>query len=244
MLGGMIGRILAAVLLAVAAFAATPAHAQTAGERAEVVVELYTSQGGCTQCPRANRLLGWYGREPRVLALTFPVNIWDYLGWRDTFAQPEFSERQRAYSRALRVRGRFTPQLVMNGARQISAADWDAARATLDQARSHRLDAPRLTITRLRSGRVRVTVGPGARDANADVWLMAYDPGPVSVSVTSGVNRSIVIPHYNLVTRVERVDTWSGETMWFERSLCMPRCAVIVQAPNGGPILAAAYTLN
>lgn len=242
MLGGMIARILAAALIGLAALAA-PARAQTTGERAEVVVELYTSQG-CTQCPRANRLLGWYAREPRVLALTFPVNIWDYLGWRDTFALPEFGERQRAYSRTLRVRGRFTPQLVMNGASQISASDWDAARATLDQARTTRLHQPAVTITRLRGGRVRVTIGAGPAGSRADVWLITYDPGPVSVNITGGVNRSLVVPHYNLVTRVEQIDQWTGGTMWFERPLCTPRCAVLVQQPTGGPVLAAAYTLN
>src|SRR5690606_18419385 len=133
MLAAMIVRFTAVVLIALAA-AALPARAQTQGERAQMVVELYTSQG-CTQCPRANRLLGMFSRDDGVLALTFPVGIWDYLGWHDTFAQPEFAERQRSYSQTLRVRGRFTPQLVVNGARTISASDWDEARATYDGAR-------------------------------------------------------------------------------------------------------------
>jgi len=133
MVAGMIVRFLAALAIAVAA-TATPALGQTQGRRAATVVELYTSQG-CSQCPRANRLLGMFSREDDVLALTFPVGIWDYLGWHDTFAQPEFAERQRSYSQTLRVRGRFTPQLVVNGARTISASDWDEARATYDGAR-------------------------------------------------------------------------------------------------------------
>ena len=130
MLKGMIVRFLAVVALALTATIGS-ARAQTPGYQAEMVVELFTSQG-CTQCPRANRLAGMFAREDDVLALTFPVGIWDYLGWRDTFARPEFSERQRAYSRTMRVRGRFTPQLVFNGASQISASDWDQARATFD----------------------------------------------------------------------------------------------------------------
>src|SRR5690606_25054969 len=102
MLPRMIARFLAALLFGLAATTLS-AHAQVQGQRVQTVVELYTAQG-CTQCPRANRLLGGFSREDGVLALTFPVGIWDYLGWPDTFAQREFSDRQRDYSNALRVR--------------------------------------------------------------------------------------------------------------------------------------------
>lgn len=242
MLGAMIGRFLAVVLVGLAALAA-PARAQTPGTRAEAVVELYTSQG-CTQCPRANRLLGNFAREERVLALTFPVGMWDYLGWNDTFAQPEFSDRQRAYARTMRTRGRFTPQLVLNGSRQLSASDWDDARVALD----HALTSPRvlgrgdLAITRLSAGRVRVTLNANARGEGADIWLIAYDPGPLAVVVSGGLNVNRTVLHYNLVRSVERVDVWNGRSVWYERARCTPECAVIVQTPSGGPILGAAYT--
>lgn len=242
MLRAMIGRFLAAAFVALAALTTT-VRAQTPGERADVVVELYTSQG-CTQCPRANRLLGNFAREPGVLALTFPIGIWDYLGWHDTFARPEFADRQRDYGRALRARGRFTPQLVLSGARQLSAADWDDARVALDQARA----APRalargdLAITRLNGGRVRVTLNANSRGEGADIWLLAYDPGPLAVVVNGGLNINRTVLHYNLVRSIERVDTWNGRSVWYERARCSPECAVIIQQPNGGPILAAAYT--
>jgi hypothetical protein len=242
MLARMMARFLAAILLALAA-TATGAHAQQQGERAQMVVELFTSQG-CTQCPRANRLLGMFAREDDVLALTFPVGIWDYLGWHDTFAQPEFAERQRSYSQTMRVRGRFTPQLVINGSRQISASDWDQARATYDAARAQGwpATAPDLSIAHLRNGRVRVTVGARANAPAADIWLVAFDPGPLTVVVTGGANRNRSVAHYNLVRWIERLDTWNGRSAWYERQRCQPECAVLVQEPNGGRILAARYT--
>jgi hypothetical protein len=242
MLARMIVRFLAAMLLALAATAGS-AHAQAQGERAQMVVELFTSQG-CTQCPRANRLLGMFAREDDVLALTFPVGIWDYLGWHDTFAQPEFAERQRAYSQTLRVRGRFTPQLVFNGARQLSASDWDQARATYDAVRAQGwpASAPDLSITRLRNNRVRVTVGARANAPAADIWLLAYDPGPITVVITGGANMNRSVAHYNLVRWIERLDGWNGSSAWYERPRCVPECAVIVQEPDGGRILAARYT--
>jgi len=238
----MIVRFLVALAIAIAA-TATPALAQTQGRRAATVVELYTSQG-CSQCPRANRLLGMFSREDDVLALTFPVGIWDYLGWHDTFAQPEFAERQRAYSQTLRVRGRFTPQLVVNGARTISASDWDEARATYDDQRraGFPATAPDVSLTLLRNGRARATIGSGPAGSNAEVWMLAYDPGPITVVVAGGVNRNRSVPHYNLVKWIERVGTWNGVGVWHERPRCQPECAVLVQEPNGGRILAAVYT--
>ena len=237
-----LARLLAIALIALAA-SAMEATAQTQGRRADAVVELFTSQG-CAQCPRANRLLGSYTREDGVLGLTFPVGIWDYLGWEDTLARPEFGDRQRAYSTALRERRR-TPQLVLNGARQVSAADWDDARTALDSVRGGGwpLGGPaELSITRLASGRVRATLGAGApRTTPAEVWFAAFDPGPVAVEVAGGVNRNRIIMHYNLVERLDRVGTWSGGAIWFERARCGPRCAVILQEPNGGRIIAAAY---
>ena len=242
MLWVMIARFLAALLLALAASAGT-VRAQTTGEPAQMVVELYTSQG-CTQCPRANRLLATFAREEGVLALTLPVGIWDYLGWRDTLAQPEFSQRQRAYSQTLRVRGRFTPQLVINGGRQISASDWDDARMAYDAERATGwpAHAPEVSISRLRNTRVRVTLSAGAHPGPADIWLLAYEPGPITVVVTGGANIHRTISHYNVVRRIERVGLWEGAAVWHERPRCDPECAVIVQEPNGGRILAAAFT--
>lgn len=241
MFARMIARFLAAMILALAA-SVTAAQAQDTGRRAPVVVELYTSQG-CTQCPRANRLLGRFSHEDGVLALTFAVGIWDYLGWSDTFAQPAFTNRQRDYSQALRVRGRFTPQLVINGAVSSTASDWDEALATLDDTRRTPLAAPpELTLTRVRSGRVRVAVGGAPRREAANVWLVSYDPGPVIVFITGGLNLNRRIYHYNVVRDLDLLGQWAGGPIYFEHDRCQPECAVILQEPDGGRILAATYT--
>ncbi len=233
----MITRFLAAVLFCMAA--ATNAGAQTQGRRADVVVELYTSQG-CTQCPRANRLLGSLSRTEGVLGLTFPVGIWDYLGWSDTFARPEFTDRQRAFSEALRERRR-TPQLILNGARQVSASSWDDARAALDAERAAPSTPIDISLVRARGGRVRVAIGESSSSPGADVWWVDYDSDQISVLITRGLNRNRSVSHYNLVRRIERLGSWTGAATTYERSRCLPSCAVLVQEPNGGRVLAAAY---
>jgi hypothetical protein len=78
------------------------------------VVELYTSQG-CSSCPPADALLKAYAERKDVLALTLPVDYWDYLGWKDTLGSAKHSERQRNYARARGDGQVYTPQVVING---------------------------------------------------------------------------------------------------------------------------------
>jgi hypothetical protein len=97
-----------------ALFAAALSQTAAARDRTPVVVELFTAQG-CSACPKANLLLDRYADRSDVVALTFPVDYWDYLGWRDTFAQPAFTERQRAYADRLKLRSLTTPEFDIDG---------------------------------------------------------------------------------------------------------------------------------
>lgn len=240
MLPRVIGRFFAFALLATIGLS-SPAFAQRQGERADIVVELFTSQG-CTQCPRANRLLGILSAEDGALGLTFPVDIWDYLGWADTLARADFTRRHRAYTSSLRGR-RFTPQLVVNGASQVSASDWDEARSVFEAERSP--DRPRpqvgINLTRLRNDRIRVTLEAAPLSTPLDVWMVSYDPGPIIVLVTGGPNTNRSVAHHNVAIDIEQLGTWTGESVWYERARCRPYCAILVQEPNGGQIVAAAY---
>ena len=69
-----------------------PAHADP-----RAVVELFTSQG-CSSCPPADKIIGELARDPNVIALSMPIDYWDYLGWKDTLALPGHARRQRAYA--------------------------------------------------------------------------------------------------------------------------------------------------
>ena len=95
--------------------AGMPAHAQQAPVQPRAVVELFTSQG-CSSCPAADALFVELAKDPSLIALTFPVTYWDYLGWKDTLGQPAFTKRQKLYAKARGDGQIYTPQAVVNGA--------------------------------------------------------------------------------------------------------------------------------
>src|SRR3984885_8858207 len=93
------------------------------------VVELFTSQG-CSSCPPADKIIGELAKDPSVIALSMPIDYWDYLGWKDTLADARFSARQQAYSRVRGDRGVYTPQVVVNGSVHLIGSD----RAGIEEA--------------------------------------------------------------------------------------------------------------
>src|SRR5580704_15207858 len=93
------------------------------------LLELFTSQG-CSSCPAADKLLGELAGDPSLIALSLPIDYWDYLGWKDTLASPGDSARQRAYAHVRGDRQVYTPQMVINGATHALGSD----RAAVERA--------------------------------------------------------------------------------------------------------------
>src|SRR6195256_7088144 len=90
-----------------------PAHAEP-----PAVVERFPSQG-CSSCPPADRIIGELANDPSVIALSMPIDYWDYLGWKDTLADARFSARQKAYSQMRGDREVYTPQVIVNGSAHV-----------------------------------------------------------------------------------------------------------------------------
>ncbi len=122
----MVRRCLAYAVIAVRAMRSI-ASAALADPRA--VIELFTSQG-CSSCPPADKLLGEFAADPSLIAITLPIDIWDYLGWRDTLADPRNTKRWQGYSKSRGDRERYTPQAVVNGVAHAVGSD----RAGIDKA--------------------------------------------------------------------------------------------------------------
>src|SRR5712692_7021322 len=92
------------------------------------VIELFTSQG-CSSCPAADKLLGELARDPSIVAMSLPIDYWDYLGWKDTLAKPRHAVRQRAYAQLRGDREVYTPQVVINGVAHALGSDKTAIAA-------------------------------------------------------------------------------------------------------------------
>ncbi|HYE46707.1 MAG TPA: DUF1223 domain-containing protein [Caulobacter sp.] len=216
-------------LVPVSAPAAQPA-------KPPVVVELFTAQG-CSSCRAANDHLAQIADDPGVLALTFAVDYWDYLGWRDTFAQPAFVERQRAYARKLAVREVYTPQVVIDGRYQTGGVRADKVDALVAQAAKAPRNPPDMQFL----GTTRVAVGSGpAPRGGADVWLIRYDPRQQEITPRRGDNRGETLVHKNVVRQVARLGGWSGRPTAYRKPKPVEdglRTVVIVQAAKGGRII-------
>ncbi|MBW6420242.1 DUF1223 domain-containing protein [Rhizobium sp. XQZ8] len=210
---------------------AAPALAET---KNPVVVELFTSQG-CSSCPPANANLVKLSKEPDILALSFAVTYWDYLGWRDIFDKQEFTDRQTRYEPSLGVDGPFTPQMVINGRSSIIGQDLKEIRATI--AAQQRLPGPALSF---KSNAVVVAAGDRPKAA-ADIWLVKYDAGVVTVPVARGENAGEKLPHAHVVRELTRLGSWSGDAVSLpvSKAEAGKKRAVLVQEPDGGKILAA-----
>ncbi|WP_095083854.1 DUF1223 domain-containing protein [Mesorhizobium sophorae] len=199
------------------------------------VVELFTSQG-CSSCPPANANLIKVKDQPDVLALSFNVTYWDYLGWKDTFGRQEFTQRQVTYEPSLGHDGPFTPQVVVNGRADVVGAAPGEIQQLISS--TDRASGPSLSLD---GGKVSIGAGaaPGGR---ADVWLVHYAKGVVEVPVARGENTGRTLPHANVVHSLNKIGSWTGDAT----ALDVPAAsgglstAVLVQSPGGGPILAAA----
>lgn len=226
-LGG-IGRSI--LLSSLAAAAAMPV---AAAGRQPTVVELFTSQG-CSSCPPANANLIKISNRKDVLALSFAVTYWDYLGWKDTYGRPEFTERQVTYEPGLNQSGPYTPQMVINGSATTVGNDLPEIVSLLDAA-------PRLQGPVLALHQDRIEIGSGAEAGSADVWLVRYDPRIEAVPVARGENGGATLQHTHVVHSLKRLGTWDGHGTAFSlpRSEAGLKTAVLVQQPNGGPILSA-----
>jgi hypothetical protein len=200
-------RRIACVRALVAVFAT--AFPLMAGAEPRAVVELFTSQG-CSSCPDADRLLGELSKDPGVLALSLPINYWDYLGWKDTLADARHGTRQKAYSQVRGDRAVYTPQIVVNGVAQALGSDRDAIEQAVTESRR---EADVLSVpVALSIDKDAVTVKTSAGEAaapTAEVWLCPVSRA-IQVHIGRGENRGKTITYTNVVRGWIKLGTWTG----------------------------------
>jgi hypothetical protein len=203
----MVSRCLAYVV-AICASVAVPLAVAHADPRA--VIELFTSQG-CSSCPPADKLIGEFAADPSLVSISLPIDYWDYLGWKDTLADPHHTARQKGYSKVRGDREVYTPQVVVNGGLHALGSDRSAIERAIAQSRQNpeTLAVP-VTLT-VGDGRLMVAV-PDGNDlhALAEVWICALTKA-VTVSIKRGENRGKTITYFNVARRWLKLDNWNGK---------------------------------
>jgi len=186
-----------------------PAHADP-----RAVVELFTSQG-CSSCPPADQIIGELAKDPNVIALSMPIEYWDYLGWKDTLADTRFSARQKAYSQMRGDRDVYTPQMIVNGSANVIGSD----RAGIESAiqNTQKAGVMSVPVTMTLSGKqinVSVAASKAATSAHGEVWICSVSKS-VPISIGRGENRGQQVTYYNVVRNLIKVGDWNGSsTSW------------------------------
>jgi hypothetical protein len=226
---------LTAAALLGGAFTAAPA---ATGESRPAVVELFTSEG-CSSCPPAEAYVGELVRRRGVLALTYHVDYWDDLGWRDRFGLPEAVRRQRNYARTLRLSSVYTPQVVIDGQGDFVGSD----RVSIDRALTRNRSGVAVAVA-VRDGEVLVDLGMQADAAPSDVVLVAYQRSAVS-PIGRGENAGRTLNEFNVVREFHTLGRWDGHIARYRSRVdALPRgstdVAVLVQPVGQAPIIGAA----
>jgi hypothetical protein len=244
-------------ILAVLAALSAPMSAAAGDMRSgKTVIELFTSQG-CSSCPKADKLLGELAADPRLIPLTVAVDYWDYLGWRDTLGNPQHAERQRGYAKAAGGGQVYTPQLVVNGMKQVVGSNRAAIKAAIEKSATQ--IEPRQIAVEMREedGALLIEAGEEKKKSEASalvktagqkaatIWL-ALVRRHVTVRVETGENRGRLLHYVNAVRAFTPIGIWNGSSI----TLRLPKKALmrgdadaavaLVQTEGQGPILGAA----
>jgi len=176
-----------------------PAHADP-----RAVVELFTSQG-CSSCPPADKILGELAKDPSVIALSMPIDYWDYLGWKDTLADARFSARQKAYSHMRGDRDVYTPQVIVNGSVRLIGSDRAGIEGAIgDTKKTDGVMSVPVSMT-LAGKQISVSVAASSTasaEAHGEVWICSISKAvPISIGRGENSGRWKVFPTRALMPR-------------------------------------------
>jgi hypothetical protein len=213
------------LLLAAPLLAARPLAAATAAPA--LVLELFTSQS-CSSCPPADALLGEIiAARPDILALSFHVTYWNRLGWRDPFSLTAATERQRRYAATLGHGQVYTPQIVIQGRRDVVGSQRGALQAAIGGARP--LARPIQLAARGDDVTAELPAGPG----EGQLWLVGYDERH-STEVRAGENGGRRLSHRHVVRSLAPLGVAQGGPARFAaRRPEGERVAVLLQGADG-----------
>lgn len=205
------------------------------------VIELFTSEG-CWSCPPAEAKLKDVADDPGVLALAYHVDYWDYIGWKDPYADPLFTLRQRRYAEHLKARTVYTPQMVFQGA--FHAPGSRPGEMERELRRIDKLERIDVGLNYAPSGEITLNLPAYEHAPESSIYMVTYDREKTS-DVLRGENAGKTLTHRNVVRSLTQLGRWQGEATTL--SVSVPDsigpesgCAFLIQANLSGRILGAA----
>lgn len=207
-------------------------------EQVPVLVELFTSQG-CSSCPPADRLLAELAGRDDVIALALHVDYWDYIGWKDVFAQPKFTKRQKGYAQAGGWRMIYTPQMVINGTDDVVGS---RPMKLADAIARHKAQPQRVKLDVARDGGVLSIRAESLTGAPAtEIHVVRYEEEE-PVRILRGENAGHTLTYSHIADDWTVVDRWNGRGVYEKRVNVFgdDPIVVLLQEPRYGSIIAAA----
>ncbi|ANT61392.1 hypothetical protein AYJ57_01545 [Salipiger sp. CCB-MM3] len=204
-----------------------------------VLVELFTSQG-CAACPPADAVLAELSNREDVIPLALHVDYWDYIGWKDDFADPGFTKRQKGYARAAGRRSLYTPQMIVNGRYDVVGSRpmkvVDAIRAASETA------SPAKLLVARDGDQLVIRAEPLAKlPPETVIHLVRYAPEK-TVSIEDGENAGLEVTYTNIAHGWQVIGSWDGQEP-YETSVPLEGddpAVVLLQEAQFGPVLASA----
>ncbi|MCK5426013.1 MAG: DUF1223 domain-containing protein [Emcibacter sp.] len=210
-------------------------------------MELFTSQG-CNLCPPADDILTEFSKQENILALSYSVDYWNYLGWEDTLARPECTLRQKKYNITLGKNGIYTPQMIIQGDHDVIGSRQDLIDKMVEDVRQTTRDyqPTGLDITfDLTGGMIDLRISGNENETSATIWIVGYD-FEKTVNIKRGELSGQVRKYHNVVQAIKRIGRWTGEDVKLTLSrkdigdVNYDAYALLLQAHETGPIIAAA----
>jgi hypothetical protein len=198
-----------------------------AAAKRPIIVELFTSQG-CSSCPPADAYFKALKDGPDVIALSYHVDYWDYLGWRDTLGSPEFSQRQYDYAKSRGDRNVYTPQTIINGGKHFVGSQRSRVSGGIEAARSEdATDWVDLQMTDNKTD-VSISIPAGKPVTEATLWLAAFAPS-ISTEIKKGENAGRTVDYTNVVRKMVPAGMWHGEAA----KIVLPKGSVVPEGCKG-----------
>ena len=195
--------ILPALALLVTTTATADVLTLNSGIKQVTLLELYTSQG-CSSCPPAERWLNEYVNDDdlwtRVVPVAFHVDYWDYIGWKDVYATPDYGERQRDYARAGKARTVYTPGLFSNG------REWRGWTLRLDPRASDR--EPGNLAIEITDDKLQASFPAGTVPLELHVALLGAD---LEIRIERGENRNRTLAQEFVVLAHDAYPSQTGQ---------------------------------